>query len=67
VREEHLVTSASPAYRGYRYPADVIAQAVRLYFRFPLSYRGIEELLFERGVVVSYETCAVRIPGSRSI
>jgi len=50
------VTSASLSYRGYRYPADIIAQAVRLYYRFPLSYRGVEELLFERGVVVSYET-----------
>jgi putative transposase len=29
---------------------------VRLYYRFPLSYRGVEELLFEHGVVVSYET-----------
>jgi putative transposase len=44
------------SYRGYCYPADIIAQAVRLYYRFPLSYRGVEELLFERGVVVSYET-----------
>ncbi len=50
------MTSASPLYRGYRYPADIIAQAVRLSYRFPLSYRGVEELLFERGVVVSYET-----------
>ncbi|NVH78592.1 IS6 family transposase, partial [Paraburkholderia sp. JPY432] len=29
---------------------------VRWYFRFQLSLRDIEELLFERGVVVSYET-----------
>jgi putative transposase len=29
---------------------------VRLYFRFPLSYRGVEELMFERGILVSYET-----------
>ena len=34
----------------------VISQAVRWYFRFQLSLRDIEELLFERGVVVSYET-----------
>jgi putative transposase len=50
------VPSASPSYRGYRYPADIIAQAVRLYYRFPLRNRGVAELLFERGVVVSYET-----------
>jgi putative transposase len=29
---------------------------VRLYYRFPLSYRGVEELMFERDVVVSYES-----------
>src|SRR5262249_49290816 len=50
------MSTTSPSYRGYRYPAEVIAQCVRLYYRFPLSYRGVEELLFERGVVVSYET-----------
>jgi hypothetical protein len=27
-----------------------------LYFRFPLSLRLVEELLLERGIVVSYET-----------
>jgi len=47
------MTAASPSYRGYRFPAAIIAQAVRLYYRFPLSYRGVEELLFERGLVVS--------------
>jgi putative transposase len=29
---------------------------VRWYFRFQLSLRDIEELLFERGVIVTYET-----------
>jgi transposase-like protein len=33
----------------------VISCAVRWYFRFQLSLRDIEELLFERGVIVSYE------------
>jgi hypothetical protein len=27
-----------------------------LYFRFPLSLRLVEEMLLERGIVVSYET-----------
>ena len=39
-----------------RFPAAVIRCAVRWYFRFQLSLRDIEELLFERGVIVSYET-----------
>lgn len=43
-------------YHGHRFPAVVISCAVRWYFRFQLSLRDIEELLFERGVVVSYET-----------
>ncbi|MGF6298113.1 transposase-like protein [Paraburkholderia sp. WC7.3d] len=43
-------------YRGHRFPAGVISCAVRWYFRFQLSLRDIEEWLFERGVVVSYET-----------
>lgn len=43
-------------YHGHRFPAIVISCAVRWYFRFNLSLRDIEELLLERGVVVSYET-----------
>ncbi len=48
---------ASPdPYRGHRFPREVIAHAVRLYLRFALSFRDVEELLAERGAVVSYET-----------
>ncbi|MGF6293133.1 transposase-like protein [Paraburkholderia youngii] len=43
-------------YHGHRFPAAIISLAVRWYFRFQFSLRDIEELLFERGVVVSYET-----------
>jgi putative transposase len=43
-------------YHGHRFPAVVISYAVRWYFRFQLRLRDIEELLFERGVVVSYES-----------
>ncbi|WSV35991.1 hypothetical protein OG331_50965 [Streptomyces sp. NBC_01017] len=31
-------------------------RSVWLYFRFPLSFREVEELMIERDVVVSYET-----------
>ncbi|AQZ53776.1 Transposase IS66 family protein (plasmid) [Martelella mediterranea DSM 17316] len=34
----------------------MIAHAVWLYFRFPLSLRLVEEMLLERGIIVSYET-----------
>jgi hypothetical protein len=43
-------------YHGHRFPAAVISCAVRWYFRFQLSLRDIEELLFERDVTVTYET-----------
>jgi transposase-like protein len=42
-------------YRGYRFPPEVIAHTVWLYFRFHLSFRDVEELLAERGIIVSYE------------
>ncbi|MER7485060.1 IS6 family transposase [Streptomyces sp. NPDC126497] len=48
--------SASPSYKGHRYPVEVISHCVRLYFRFPLSFWEVEELMLGRGVVVSYET-----------
>ncbi|MFD3622338.1 IS6 family transposase, partial [Streptomyces sp. NPDC058676] len=48
--------SASLSYKGHRYPVEVISHCVWLYYRFPLSFREVEELMFERGVSVSYET-----------
>src|SRR5262245_16973532 len=65
-------------YKNHRFPAEIISHAVWLYFRFCLSYRDVEELLFARGVTVSYEgsengvaslasstpiSCAVDAPG----
>ena len=44
----------SPSYSGHRYPVEIISHCVWLYFRFPLSFREVEELMLERGVVVSY-------------
>ncbi|MGW1092260.1 IS6 family transposase [Streptomyces sp. NPDC002596] len=44
------------SYKGHRYPVEIIAHCVWLYFRFPLSFREVEELMLERGVIVSYET-----------
>ena len=42
--------------RGHRFPPEVTAHAVRLYLRFALSFRDVEELLAERGVQMSEET-----------
>ena len=44
------------SYDGYRFPPEIIQQAIWLYLRFTLSLRGVEDLLAERGVAASYET-----------
>jgi putative transposase len=44
------------SYAGYRFPPEIIQQAIWLYLRFTLSLRDVEDLLAERGIAVSYET-----------
>ena len=44
------------SYSGYRFPPEIIHQAIWLYLRFTLSLRDVEDLLVGRGVTVSYET-----------
>jgi putative transposase len=48
--------AATSPYAGYRFPAEIISQAVWLYFRFPLSLRMVEEMLAARGIIISHET-----------
>ncbi|MEH0531928.1 putative transposase [Streptomyces sp. 1222.2] len=48
--------AVSLSYKGHRYPVEVISPCVWLYFRFLLSFREVEELMLERGIVLSYET-----------
>jgi putative transposase len=48
--------SKSVSYKRRRFPPEIIAHTVWLYYRFPLSLRLVEEMLLERGMVVSYET-----------
>ena len=45
--------AASDLYKHHRFPGESISHAVWLSFRFPLSHRDVEELLFVRGVIVS--------------
>ena len=42
--------SVESLYRGHRFPP-----AIFLYHRFTLSFRDVDDLLAERGVIVSYE------------
>src|SRR5215475_9076261 len=51
-----MKTPATTAqYKHQRFPVEIIRHAVWLYFRFCLSFRDVEELLCERGVVVTSE------------
>ncbi|MBJ6128530.1 IS6 family transposase [Microvirga splendida] len=50
-----MSTTSNP-YRGYRFPAEIISQAVWLYHSFSLSLREVKLILAARGVIVSYET-----------
>ena len=50
------MTQLPVCYKRHRFPRRIIAHAVWLYFRFPLRLRIVEEMLLERGIVVSYET-----------
>ena len=51
-----MTDDASARYKRHRFPAEIIAHAVWLYYRFPLSLRDIEDLLAERGIAVSFQT-----------
>jgi transposase, IS6 family len=46
----------SSAFKGFRFPPDIIVVAVRWYLRYSLSFRDLEELLAERGIDVDHVT-----------
>ena len=50
------MSRSTTLYKRHRFPPEIIQYAVWLYHRFNLSHRDIEDLLAERGVVVSYES-----------
>ena len=43
-------------YKRHRFPPDIISYGVWLYYRFNLSHRDIEDLLAERGIIVTRES-----------
>jgi putative transposase len=43
-------------YERHRFPPEIIQYAVWIYHRFNLSHRDVEDLLAERGIIVSYES-----------
>jgi len=50
------MTKCAPRYRRHRFPLEIVGHAVWLYHRFCLSLRDVEDLLAERGIVVTHET-----------
>lgn len=50
------MSTASNPYRGFRFPAEIISEAVWLYHCFSLGLREVELILAARGIKVSYET-----------
>lgn len=48
------MTDRNPLYRSHRFPAEIIAHAVWLHFRFPLSLCMVEDMLAARGIIVSH-------------
>src|SRR6266478_6041712 len=51
-----MMPPVDPArYKNHRFPGEIISHGVWLYYRFPLSYRDVQELLFERGIDVTHE------------
>jgi hypothetical protein len=42
------------SFDGYRFPPEIIQQAIWLYVRFTLSFHDIEDLMAECGIAVSY-------------
>jgi putative transposase len=51
--------SGRSRYYGHRFPPEIISYAVWVYHGFCLSFRDVEDLLAERGIIVSYETIRI--------
>jgi transposase-like protein len=44
------------SFKGAHFPQDIILMGVRWYVAYPLSYRHVEELMEERGVLLDHAT-----------
>jgi transposase-like protein len=42
--------------KGMRFPVNVILVCIRWYAAYPLSYRHLEEMMHERGVLVDHSS-----------
>lgn len=55
-RSRPIPVVPSSAFKGFRFPPEIIVLALRWYLRYGLSYRDVEELLSERGIEVDHVT-----------
>ncbi len=55
-RSRPVIAIPSSAFKGFRFPPEIIVPAVRWYLRYGLSCRDVEELLGERGIEVDHVT-----------
>ena len=53
------MTDRDVLYRRHRFPAEIIAHAVWLYFRFPLSLRMVKRL--HDGLKIPYESLLAEV------
>ncbi|PSH62646.1 IS6 family transposase [Phyllobacterium brassicacearum] len=51
-----MTDARTTLYHRHRFPAEIIAEAVWLYFRFPLSFRMVEDMLAYKGIIVTHKT-----------
>jgi transposase-like protein len=51
-----VMRSGERPFRGRQFTAEVILWALRWYLQFPISYRDLERMLADRGVVVDHTT-----------
>jgi putative transposase len=59
-----MTPAANPQrYKHYRFPPEIISHAVWLYYRFALSYLDVEEMMFARGIGVTYSSTNLFVKG----
>ena len=51
-----MTDSRASLYHRHRFPAEIIAEAVWQYFRFPRSFRMVEDMLAYRSIIVTHKT-----------
>lgn len=52
---------ANSRFRHYKTSPEIIQLGVMMHVRFPLSLRNVEDLLYERGIDVCYESVRLRV------